>query len=103
MPLVNASRPPGEWQSYDIIFNEPIYDNDGNQIKAGTVTILHNGILVQNNTKIKGTTSFFGMVKTQKDAFPLDGPKGGSHRSLLLQDHIGEGKVSYRNIWMRKL
>tara|TARA_A100001011_G_scaffold397723_1_gene499680 strand:+ start:136 stop:960 length:825 start_codon:yes stop_codon:yes gene_type:complete len=103
MPLVNASRPPGEWQSYDIIFNEPIYDKDGNQIIAGTVTILHNGILVQNNTKIEGTTSFFGMVKTKKDAIPLDGPKGGFHRSLLLQDHIGEGRVSYRNIWMRRL
>ena len=102
MPLVNASRAPGEWQSYDIIFNEPLYDNNGTQIQAGTITIFHNGILVQNNFKIEGTTSFIGMHETSKDAFPLDGVKGGSHRSLLLQDHEGGG-VSYRNIWIRKI
>lgn len=102
MPLVNASRPPGEWQVYDIVFNEPKYDDEGIQIKSGTFTIFHNGILIHNKTKILGTTSFIGMHETNKDSFPLDGQKGGIHRSLLLQDH-GDGKVSYRNIWMRKL
>ena len=102
IPLVNATRKPGEWQVYDIVFNEPKYDDEGIQIKSGTLTIFHNGILIHNKTKILGTTSFIGMHETNKDSFPLDGQKGGTHRSLLLQDH-GDGKVSYRNIWMRKL
>tara|TARA_S200000501_G_C20826772_1_gene745282 strand:+ start:1033 stop:1836 length:804 start_codon:yes stop_codon:yes gene_type:complete len=102
IPLVNASLPPGQWQVYDIVFNEPKYDADGKQIKSGTFTVFHNGVLVHNNAKIHGTTSFIGMHETDRDSFPLDGQKGGTHRSLLLQDH-GDGKVSYRNIWMRKL
>ena len=102
IPLVNASLPPGQWQVYDIVFNEPKYNADGKQIKSGTFTVFHNGVLVHNNTKILGTTSFIGMHETDRDSFPLDGQKGGTHRSLLLQDH-GDGKVSYRNIWMRKL
>ena len=102
IPLVNASKPPGEWQIYDIVFNEPVYNELGEQIKAGSFTIFHNGVLIQNNTKIKGTTSYFGMIETKRDKLPIDGQQGGTHRSLLLQDH-GDGEVSYRNIWMRKL
>ena len=58
--------------------------------------------MIQNNTKIQGTTSYFGMIETKRDKLPIDGQQGGTHRSLLLQDH-GDGEVSYRNIWMRKL
>ena len=49
IPLVNASRKPGEWQSYDIIFEAPEFDSDGNKIKSGYFTVFHNGILIQNN------------------------------------------------------
>jgi len=101
IPLVNASRPPGEWQVYDIVFNEPKYNEEGEQIKAGTFTIFHNGVLIQNNTKIQGTTSYFGMIETKRDKL-TDGMQGGTNRSLMLQDH-GDGEVSYRNIWIRKL
>ena len=48
IPLVNASRKPGEWQSYDIIFEAPEFDSDGNKIKSGYFTVFHNGILIQN-------------------------------------------------------
>ena len=56
IPLVNASRRPGEWQTYDIIFNEPVYDNQGKRLKKGSFIVFHNGILVQNNVEIEGTT-----------------------------------------------
>ena len=101
IPLVNASRPPGDWQVYDIVFNEPKYNEEGEQIKAGTFTIFHNGVLIQNNSKIQGTTSYFGMIETKRDKL-TDGMQGGTNRSLMLQDH-GDGEVSYRNIWIRKL
>ena len=56
IPLVNASRKPGEWQSYDIIFEAPEFDSDGNKIKSGYFTVFNNGILIQNNVEILGTT-----------------------------------------------
>ena len=52
IPLVNASRKPGEWQSYDIIFEAPEFDSDGNKIKSGYFTVFHNGILIQNHVEI---------------------------------------------------
>jgi hypothetical protein len=88
-PLVNASRPPGEWQSYDIIFRAPKNGADGS-LAPGYFTVLHNGVLVQDHTPVKGeaTTAakFSGAV-----------PKG----PLVLQDH--GNPVRYRNIWLRKL
>ena len=102
VPLVNASLPPGEWQTYDIIFNEPKYNSMGTEINPGYLTVIHNGILVHNNVQILGTTENVGMPKLNKDDLPGEDSKYGTHRSLLLQDH-GDGKVSYRNIWIRKL
>ena len=58
IPLVNASRKPGEWQSYDIIFEAPEFDSDGNKIKSGYFTVFHNGILIQNHVEILGTESY---------------------------------------------
>jgi hypothetical protein len=102
IPLVNATRPPGEWQVYDIIFNEPQYDAEGNEIKAGTITVFHNGVLVQNNVEIIGTTEYIGPPKKGKEVMPgLNNSNQSTHRSLVLQDH-GD-LVSFRNIWMRKL
>ena len=90
-PLVNAMRPPGEWNVYDIIFHAPKFDKSGTKIKSGTLTVLHNGILVQDNVEIQGTTEYIGKPKNIAHG---DGP-------ISLQDH--GNKVSYRNIWLRKL
>ena len=91
MPLVNACRPPGEWQTYDIIYMQPEFNKDGIKVKSGTLTVIQNGILVQNNIEIKGTTPYIGLPKNPAHG---DGP-------LLLQDH--GNPVSYRNIWVREL
>ena len=92
IPLVNASRPPGVWQSYDIIFNEPIYDQQGNRLKKGSLTVFHNGVLVQNNVEIQGTSEYIGLPQLRNTGTP---------KRLYLQDH--GNPVSYRNIWLRKL
>ena len=92
IPLVNPSRPPGVWQTYDIIFNEPKYDSNGNRLKKGSLTVFHNGVLVQNNFEIEGTTEYRGDPQFRDNNIP---------KRLYLQDH-GD-PVSYRNIWLRKL
>ena len=106
IPLVNSTRKPGEWQVYDIIFNEPKFNSEGQKIKSGSFTIFLNGVLVQNNVEILGTTEYIGVPKNGRDDMP--GDRGSdyespeySRRTLTLQDH-GD-LVSFRNIWMRKL
>jgi len=89
-PLVNVCRKPGEWQTYDIIYSAPRFEKDGAVAKAAFVTVLQNGVLVQNHVKIKGNTS----GKLQKYKKHGDAP-------LMLQDH--GNPVSYRNIWIRRL
>jgi hypothetical protein len=86
---VNASRKPGEWQSYDIIFHPPGKSEDG-KTKPGSFTVLHNGVLVQDHTPITGeaTTAAAYSGVTQK------GP-------LVLQDH--GNPVQFRNIWLRPI
>jgi len=91
-PLVNACRKPGEWQSYDIICHAPRFDADGQLSKPGTVTVLQNGVLIQDNAEIKGATGPSGAPKYK--AHPLKQP-------LALQDH--GNPVRYRNIWVREL
>lgn len=90
-PLVNASKPAGEWQVYDIIFTSPKFADDGDLISPGYMTAIHNGVLVQNHSELKGPTLFRGQ------------PKYEAHgcAPLLLQDH-GDA-VAFRNIWARKL
>ncbi|MCK0144268.1 DUF1080 domain-containing protein [Arenibacter sp. F26102] len=92
-PLAMASVPTGEWNTYDIIYHAPEFDEDGNKIKSGTVTVMHNGILLQDNVEIKGTTPYIGWPKN-----PAHG-KG----PVKLQDHGDNSRVSYRNIWVREL
>ena len=100
IPLVNAMRPTGEWQVYDIVFNVPEFNDNGDEIKPGSFIVFHNGILIQNSVEIQGTTEYIGRPKKGRDVMP--GFLGGNkHRSLMLQDH--SDLVSYRNIWMRKL
>jgi hypothetical protein len=91
IPLVNASRGPDEWQSYDIIFQAPRFDEAGKLQSPAYVTVLHNGVLVQNHFEIQGPTSWIGH------------PPYESHgcAPLRLQDH--GNPVSFRNIWVRKL
>ena len=91
MPLVNACKPPGIWQTYDIIYKAPVFNDDGTVKSPAYVTVIQNGILVQNNTEIKGDTPNIGLPKYTKHG---DGP-------LLLQDH--SNPVSFRNIWIRTL
>lgn len=91
-PLVNASRKPGEWQSYDIIFNAPRFDAEGKLLKPGYLTVLHNGVLIQNHTEIEGTTAWD--QAPQYTAHPAKLP-------LLLQHH--RNPVKFRNIWVREL
>jgi len=90
-PLVNVSRKPGEWQSYDVIFHAPRFDENGKLLKAATITVLHNGVLVQDHVEIKGPT---GRQPAKYEAHPLRQP-------LVLQDH--GNPVRFRNIWLREL
>lgn len=101
IPLVNATRPPGVWQSYDIIFNEPKYDAAGEQIEAGSLTVFLNGILVHNNVELLGTTNYIGPPQNKKGDVGDCCSSKNKRRSLMLQDH-GD-LVSFRNIWIRKL
>ncbi len=91
IPLVNACRPPGEWQTYDIIYTAPHFNADGIKTVPAYVTVIHNGIVVQNHTEIQGTTEYIGLPKNEAHG---KGP-------IQLQDH-GD-RVSYRNIWIREL
>jgi hypothetical protein len=88
-PLVNASRKPGEWQSYDIIFHAPKQGEDGKTV-PGSFTVLHNGILVQDHIPVKGDATTAALFKGVT-------PKG----PIVLQDH--RNPVRYRNIWLRPL
>jgi hypothetical protein len=91
-PLVNVCREPGEWQVYDIIYHAPRFDGTGRLLKPGTVTILQNGVLIQDNAEIQGPTARPG--KPKYEAHPLKLP-------LTLQDH--KNPVRFRNIWLREL
>jgi hypothetical protein len=91
IPLVNACRPPGEWQTYDILFTAPRFNTDGIQVSPGYVTVIHNGVLVQNHVEIKGATEYIGLPKVEAHG----------KAPLKLQDH-GD-LVRYRNIWIREL
>lgn len=91
IPLVNPTRAPGVWQAYDIIFTAPKFSDDKKLTAPGRVTVLLNGVLVQNNVEIQGATAWIGKpVYTAHSCAPIR-----------LQDH--GNPVSFRNIWVRKL
>jgi hypothetical protein len=92
-PIVNACRKPGEWQTYDISFLAPKFDKDGKLVRRARVTVLHNGIVVQNNVEYWGPSGH-----KQKN------PKYSWHeekRPISLQNH--GSPVRFRNIWIREL
>ena len=90
-PMVNACRKAGEWQSYDIAFMKPLFDDKGNCIRKARITVFHNGVCVHNNLEIEGTTSH-----KKKAAYTPhgDGP-------IRLQDH--GNPMAFRNVWIRPL
>ncbi len=93
-PLVNASRKPGEWQTYDIIYTAPRFASDSTTyFTPPRVTVIHNGVLVQNNVSLRGPTQYIGIPEY---TIKKHGPG-----SLVLQDH--GNPVAYRNIWIREL
>tara|TARA_R110000765_G_scaffold170687_2_gene275641 strand:+ start:5296 stop:6078 length:783 start_codon:yes stop_codon:yes gene_type:complete len=91
IPLVNASKPVMEWQSYDIIYKAPKFDDKKALTEPAFITVLHNGVLIQNHTEILGSTVARGT------------PTYVAHgcEAITLQDHGSQ--VSFRNIWLRKL
>lgn len=92
IPLVNACKNSGEWQTYDIIFTAPKFGREGRMVSPARITVLHNGILVQNNVSLLGPTEFIGLP-----VYKVHGDK----EPLILQNHTD--LVSYRNIWIREL
>ncbi|MCE2616926.1 DUF1080 domain-containing protein [Bacteroidaceae bacterium 14-104] len=93
-PLVNAMRKPGEWNVYDIIYTAPVFKADGTYLYRPRVTVIQNGVVLQNNTEILGTTEYIGFPKVQKHG---DGP-------IILQMHGDPSQpISFRNIWIRPM
>jgi hypothetical protein len=91
-PLANASRPPGEWQTYDIAFRRPRFDKDGKLSEPARITLIHNGILIQNNEELWGGTNWL-------ESQPYEA--GADRARIELQDH--GHTVRFRNIWLREL
>jgi hypothetical protein len=93
-PLVNAMRPPGEWQTYDIIWTAPVFSATGQLKSPAYVTLIHNGVVVQNHTQLTGQTLYVGT--------PRYTPHGDA--PIKLQAHGDHSKpLSFRNIWVRPL
>ncbi len=92
IPLANASRPPGEWQMYDVAFSAPVFDSNSTVVSPARVTVFHNGVLIQNNIALKGVSAFINAPRymVHPDKMPIR-----------LQDH-GD-LIRFRNIWIREL
>jgi hypothetical protein len=91
-PLANASRGPGEWQTYEVIFTAPRFYEDGSVKSQARITVFHNGVLVQNDKALWGSTQYIGIASYEKH---------GEKEPIVLQDH--GNPTSFRNIWIRPL
>ena len=95
IPLANPTRKPGEWQTYDIVWNAPVWNADGSLKTPAYVTVMHNGVLVQNHVELKGETVYIGQPNYDRryDRAPIK-----------LQSHGDPSPaISFRNIWVREL
>lgn len=92
-PLVNVTRAPGEWQTYDIVFIAPRFNADGGLASPARMTVFHNGVLLQHDTVLRGGTEYRGLPSYKKHADKLP---------ISLQNHGGD-LVAFRNIWVREL
>ena len=90
-PLVNVTKPAGEWQTYDIIFMAPEWNENGSRKTPGYITVIHNGVVIQNHVELQGTTEYIGPPKNVAHG---DGP-------IKIQDHGDPNR--FRNIWIRRL
>jgi 3-keto-disaccharide hydrolase len=91
-PLVNATRPPGEWQSYDVLFHGPRFDAEGKLSRPARMTVLHNGVLVQDDVELLGPTA-------NKQRLPY--APHPDRLPLTIQDH--GALIRFRNVWIREL
>ncbi len=93
-PLANAMRKPGEWNVYDIIYSAPVFKEDGTYRVPPRVTVIQNGVVLQNNTTILGTTEYIGFPQVKEHGA---GP-------IILQSHGDPSEpISFRNIWIREM
>ena len=94
IPLANACKKPGEWQTYDVIWTAPRFNDGGDLLSPARVTLIHNGIILQNNTVLKGGTVYIG-----QPSYTKHGPS-----PIKLQAHGDASEpISFRNIWVREL
>jgi hypothetical protein len=95
VPLANPNKKPGEWQTYDVIWTAPVFNTDGSLKSPARVTVLFNGVLVQNNFELKGPTQYVGLPSYTQ-------AHGAS--PIKLQAHGDKSEpISFRNIWVREL
>lgn len=92
IPMVNASRPPGSWQSFDILFIAPRFGPDGELLSPARITALHNGVFIQHDFAVQGATVNKGLPVYEKHADRLP---------IVLQNH--KNAVAFRNIWIREI
>lgn len=94
IPMSNACKKPGEWQYYDIIWNAPKFNADGSLQTPAYVTVIHNGVLLQNHTEVKGVTKWIGTPEY----------KAHGASPIKLQSHGDPSEpISFRNIWLRPI
>lgn len=91
-PLVNASLPPGQWQSYHIIFTAPVFTDDGKLARPAYFTVYHNGVLIQNHAEVKGPTIYTGLPQYEKHPYK---------QPIFIQGSRHE--ISFRNMWVREI
>lgn len=95
VPKVNASRPPGEWQTYDVTFHRPLFDENGKVTRKARFTVIHNGVLIHDNVELSGGTGWRGPHSVSEyEAHADKGP-------ISLQDH--GNPVRFRNIWIEEI